>query len=66
MKIAVRKILVSEMETVSKGEYKEVAQTYRENVGKKGNKVIYNQQVTVEDNRTGYVRGQRKKEKLKA
>lgn len=32
----------------------------------KGNKVIYNQQVTVEDNRTGYVRGQRKKEKLKA
>lgn len=34
MKIAVRKILVSEMETVSKGEYNEVAQTYRENVGK--------------------------------
>lgn len=34
MTIAVKKILVAEVETVSKGEYKEVEQAYRESVGK--------------------------------
>lgn len=41
-----------------------MAQAYWER--QKENKVSYNQQGIVEDNRTGSVRGQRKKEKLKA
>lgn len=41
-----------------------MAQAYWER--QKENKVSYNQQAAVEDNGTGSVRGQRKKEKLKA
>lgn len=62
--IVVKKILVSEVEIVSKCQYKKMAQAYWER--QKENKVSYNQQRTVEDNSTGSVRGQVKKEKLNA